>query len=268
VDRKLINYLPPVLREVLELKAINEANEPEISLAWDALAIVLANQFLEEADERGVAVWEKELKIFPKDTDTLELRKARIKAMWNMEIPYTIPWLKNWLTSICGPAGHEETIKDYTISIELDYTVLPEADTLAAEILKMLLAVRPSNMRVLMAAFLQSYGTVTFGAATELAHEVEVYPWIVSNLESTGGVAIGAVTETAHQVEIYPSLVHRLDSNGTLRCGATTEIVNSVEVWPYLVRNLESRGSAVMVGALEYHATVEIYPTEQEEQNA
>ena len=30
----------------------------------------------------------------PKDTDTLAGRKARIKAVWNLEIPYTIPWLK------------------------------------------------------------------------------------------------------------------------------------------------------------------------------
>ena len=268
MDRKLINYLPPVLREVLELKAANEANEPEISLAWDALALVMANQFLEEADERGVSVWEKELKIFPKDTDTMELRKARIKAMWNLEIPYTVPWLKNWLTSICGPTGHEETIRDYTIAVELDYTKLPDADSLAAEILKMLLAVRPSNMRVLMAAFLQSYGTVSFGVTTEVARDVAVYPWIVSKLESTGGVAIGALAESAHQVDIYPSLVSKLESTGTVRCCATLESVNRVDVWPCLVRNMESQGSAAMVGALEYHNTVEIYPTEQEEQNA
>ena len=47
MDRKLLDYLPPVLREVLEFQAINAANEPEISIAWDALALVLANQFLE-----------------------------------------------------------------------------------------------------------------------------------------------------------------------------------------------------------------------------
>ena len=80
MDRRLLDYLPPVLREVLEFQAINEANEPEISLAWDALALVLANQFLDTADSSGVSVWEKELRIFPKDTDTLEVRKARIKA--------------------------------------------------------------------------------------------------------------------------------------------------------------------------------------------
>lgn len=84
MDRRLLNYLPPVLREVLEFIIINEANEPEIALAWDAVTRVLANQFLEDADEDGVAMWERELELYPKDTDTLEVRKARIKAKWNM----------------------------------------------------------------------------------------------------------------------------------------------------------------------------------------
>ena len=105
MDRKLINYLPPVLRDVTEFKAINDANEPEISLAWDGLDRVMANQFLDDADERGVSVWEQELKIHPKDTDTLAVRKARVKALWNRELPYTVPWLKNWLQGLCGPQG-------------------------------------------------------------------------------------------------------------------------------------------------------------------
>ena len=150
MDKKLIDYLPPVLREVLELKAINAANEPEIELAWDAVALLMANQFLDTADERGVAVWEKELKIFPKDTDTLEVRKARIKAMWNLETPYTLPWLRKWLTSVCGPLGHEVTVEDYTIRIQLDHGILPGARFLEVEILKQILEVRPSNMRLLM----------------------------------------------------------------------------------------------------------------------
>ena len=145
MDRKLLDYLPPVLREVLEFQAINAANEPEISIAWDALALVLANQFLDTATASGVAAWERELNIRPKDTDTLEVRKARIKALWNLELPYTLPWLKNWLTGLCGELGHEESIVDYTINIQLDYTVLPDADALAAEILDMLLMVRPAN---------------------------------------------------------------------------------------------------------------------------
>ena len=204
MDRRLINYLPPVLREVFEFQAINNANEPEISISWDALALLLANQFLDTATEAGVKVWERELRIFPKDTDTLAGRKARIKAMWNLELPYTLPWLKNWLTSICGPTGHEEIVADYTINIQLDYTVLPDADALAAEILDMLLMVRPANMRVLMTSFLQSYGTITCGVYTEYEDEVNIWPMMVHEMESTGkSIAVGAL-EYHNTVEIYP----------------------------------------------------------------
>ena len=63
MDRRLLNYLPPVLREVLEIQTINKANEPEIAVAWDALTLVLANQFLDTADENGVSVWERELRM-------------------------------------------------------------------------------------------------------------------------------------------------------------------------------------------------------------
>lgn len=204
MDRRLLDYLPPVLREVLEFQAINEANEPEISLAWDALALVLANQFLDTADATGVGVWEKELRIFPKDTDTLEMRKARIKALWNLGLSYTVPWLKNWLTNLCGPEGHEETISDYTINIQLDYTVLPDAEKLAAEILDMLLTVRPANMQVLLTAFLHSYGTISHGAFTEISNEMGIWPRIVNELESSGrSITVGAL-EYSSSIEIYP----------------------------------------------------------------
>ena len=149
MDRKLLDYLPPVLRGVVEMQAINEANEPEIAIAWDALALVLANQFLETADACGVNVWEKELKIRPKDTDTLLARKARIKALWTAKLPYTIAWLKNWLDGICGPAGHTESVTDYTLNVSLDYSALVRADIIPAELLKMLLEYIPANLILL-----------------------------------------------------------------------------------------------------------------------
>lgn len=204
MDRRLLDYLPPVLRDVLEFQAINEANEPEISLAWDAMALILANQFLETADAVGVGVWEKELRIFPKDTDTLEMRKARIKALWNLELPYTTPWLRNWLTSLCGPDGHEETIFEYTIHIQLDYTVLPDAEKLAAEILDMLLTVRPANMRVMLSAFMQSYGGIQLGALTETANDCDIWPYVVNEIESFGKSVMTGALEYSSRFEIYP----------------------------------------------------------------
>lgn len=177
MNRKLNDYLPPVLREIRELKEINEAVEPELSLAWDACALLLANLFLESATDLGVGIWERELKMLPKDTDSLEARKARIKAKWNLDVPYSIPWLKNWLSGLCGTMGYEVSVSDYTIDVQLDYDILPDADNLAKEILETLLAVRPANMRVIMTAFLQSYGRATvFAGASEFSTVVEIFP--------------------------------------------------------------------------------------------
>lgn len=118
MDRQLLNYLPPVLREVLEFQAINMANEPEISAAWDALNRLMANQFLDTADSAGVSIWERELGIRPKGTDTLEARKVRIKSMWNLELPYTITWLRQWLAAVSEGLPYEASIKDgYTLDI-------------------------------------------------------------------------------------------------------------------------------------------------------
>lgn len=204
MDRKLIDYLPPVLREVADFKAINAANEPEIVLAWDALGQVLDNQFLDSADESGVSVWEQELRIRPKDTDTLVVRKARIKAMWNRELPYTVPWLRNWLTSLCGPSGHEVTVTDYTLHIQLDYTILPDADRIAAEVLELLLALRPENLRLLIISGLQSKGTVHMGAITERSVYMDVWPMLVNDLESSGGIVMAGPLSYHAKVDIYP----------------------------------------------------------------
>lgn len=204
MDRKLIDYLPPVLREVTEFKAINSANGPEISLAWDSLDRVMANQFLDEADEQGVSVWEQELKIHPKDTDTLAVRKARVKALWNRELPYTVPWLKNWLQGLCGPQGYEVSIVDYSIHIQLDYTILPDATLIAEQIMDLLLSVRPSNMWLLMVSLVQSEGAVQMGALTERSVYMDVWPMLVNELKSVGGVNMAGPLAYHATVEIHP----------------------------------------------------------------
>ncbi len=207
MDRQLINYLPPVLREIAEFRAINDAMQPEIEAAWTAAARVLANQFLTTADETGVKRWESELRIFPKDTDTLDARKARIKAVWNRELPYTFVWLKNWLSSLCGPDGHTESVNDYIIDVQLDYNALPQANDLSREILEMLLNIRPENMLIRLTAALQSTGRLAQGAFIEISNTVEVWPRIVNNLESHGTAGIKGVVELNRAFEIFPQEV-------------------------------------------------------------
>lgn len=124
MDRRLIDYLPPVLHGVLEFQAINGANEPEIILAWDALDRVLDNQFLDSADEIGVAVWEGELALYPKGADTLGTRKLRIKAQQNLRPPFTLNWLRRWLDAQYGSLGASTVAynpTNYMLTVRVPY---------------------------------------------------------------------------------------------------------------------------------------------------
>ena len=145
-DRHLLDYLPQFLQQVQEFQAINAANEPEIKAAWQSLGRVLGNQFLAEADSGGLTVWERELGIFAKDTDTLALRRARIKAAWQRQPPYTMRWLRGWLDSLCGEDNYSLNVQDYLINILLEYERLSEPNALLREIVEVLAPVRPANM--------------------------------------------------------------------------------------------------------------------------
>ena len=145
-ERHLLDYLPPFLQQVQEFQAVNAANEPEIKAAWRSLERVLGNQFLAKADSGGLTVWERELGIFAKDTDTLALRRARIKAAWQRQPPYTMRWLRGWLDSLCGEDNYSLNVQDYLINILLEYERLSEPNALLREIVEVLAPVRPANM--------------------------------------------------------------------------------------------------------------------------
>ena len=122
-DRKLIDYLPPVLQAVLEYVQITATQQPEFELAWDALNFVMDNQFIDTATEEGVAVWEKELNIVPLNTETLEERKQRIKTAWTYGVVYTYNWLVNWLKTSCGDTRRLPTVNEYTLRAALPVSV-------------------------------------------------------------------------------------------------------------------------------------------------
>lgn len=123
LDRKLIDYLPPVLQSVMEFAAITGAQQPEIEAAWDALNLVMDNQFIDTATVAGVTVWENELGIVPLSTDTLEDRKKRLKTAWTYGVVYTYNWFVNWLKTSCGEGNPLPTIKEYTLRVSLPVSV-------------------------------------------------------------------------------------------------------------------------------------------------
>ena len=117
MDRKLINYLPYVVRDYAEFKGISEAEQPEFESAWGSSDDLLNNQFISTAGNLGLSRWEKILGITPKGTDTLEDRRFRILTRLNEELPYTLPRLRNILETLCGSGNYSAEVMEGTYQL-------------------------------------------------------------------------------------------------------------------------------------------------------
>ena len=139
MNRKLINYLPFIVRNYAEFQGITWAEQPEFENAWASVEKILANQFVRTADNLGLSRWEKILGIVPKGTDTLDGRRFRILARLNERLPYTLPRFRQMLESLCGTGNTSAEIATGTYRLRiwiveevLEY--LPELRSLTARI--------------------------------------------------------------------------------------------------------------------------------------
>lgn len=144
MDRSLIEYLPQVLREVREYKALMETEQSEIVDLWDALEGALKDQFITEATINGVLRLEKILKIAPKATDSLNDRRFRILARLNEQLPYTFRGLEEKLNALCGVDGYtvELTHGSYTLKVRIELVVKKQFD----EVDQLLKRIVPANL--------------------------------------------------------------------------------------------------------------------------
>lgn len=144
MDRNLIEYLPQVLQDVREYKALMESEQPEIAGLWSALEEALKDQFISEATINGVLRLEKILKIAPKATDSLYDRRFRILARINEQLPYTFRGLEEKLTALCGADGYTVELihGSYTLKVKIELVVRKQYD----EVGQLLNRILPANL--------------------------------------------------------------------------------------------------------------------------
>ena len=124
MNRKLIEYLPPFLRDFKELKAITDAEQFSFEKMWTDEENVFADSFVEDATEGGIARYEKLLGIIPKGNQTLEERRFSVLARMSEQMPYTMETLENMLSSLCGEDGYTLRLDPsaYALSVKLALT--------------------------------------------------------------------------------------------------------------------------------------------------
>jgi hypothetical protein len=120
----LLEYLPGVLREIKEFKALATSEDPEAVTLWEELENVLDDQFVSDATLNGVKRWESILSIKPLDSDTLDERKFRILLKLNEQLPYTYRNLESQLALLCGDDGYKLILDNdnYALTVRVSLT--------------------------------------------------------------------------------------------------------------------------------------------------
>jgi len=89
MDRKLIDYLPDILRNILEFRQIMGAEQPELEAFWGKGNKVVDNSFILSEDEDAASRWEKILNISHKDTDELDVKMVPANMTLEVLLWYT-----------------------------------------------------------------------------------------------------------------------------------------------------------------------------------
>jgi hypothetical protein len=113
MDRKMLDYLPEIMKEYSEFIQLANAEQKTKEQLWEDIYKMFAEGFVSTETVIGAKRWEKTLGLTPKDTDSIEIRNFRIRARLLRDLPYTYRTLKKMLAAICGENG-------YTIDMDVD----------------------------------------------------------------------------------------------------------------------------------------------------
>lgn len=125
MERKLIDYLPYVVREYGEFQAAMAGEQPEFERAWQSTDTLLEDQFVFTASKTGLSRWEQILGIVPRSAESLEDRRLRVLGRLNEELPYTLTRLREILRALCGEGTFSAEIPpgQYVLTVCLDHAV-------------------------------------------------------------------------------------------------------------------------------------------------
>lgn len=167
MDRKLINYLPYIVRDYAEFQGITGAEQPEFENAWAAVDDLLDNQFINTAGNLSLSRWEKILGITPKGTDTLDDRRFRVLTRLNEELPYTLPQLRVILGTLCGAGSYSAEVEEGTYQLVVKIGLAAKNNF--SDVASLLDRVVPENMVVTLLQLYNTHGELGHFTHTQLS---------------------------------------------------------------------------------------------------
>lgn len=141
-----MRYLPEFLSDYRELKAVFNAENPELSDLGNAVKAAREAAFIAYCSENRLRRFEKMLGIYGANSDEISERRQRVLIRWNEAPPYTLRALNSKLSAICGEGN-------FSVLRELDeYKITVFASRLQGrqldELSRMLSVICPANLLV------------------------------------------------------------------------------------------------------------------------
>ncbi|MDR0326296.1 MAG: YmfQ family protein [Oscillospiraceae bacterium] len=120
MNRRLFDYLPPVLQKAPENRVLLDAAEqPETGALWEAAQALWAEQFIDSATDYGLSRWERMMRI-PSAGDENARRQAILVRLRETP-PFTLRLLLTALGELCGPGKFELSLayNRYTLTVRV-----------------------------------------------------------------------------------------------------------------------------------------------------
>lgn len=200
----LLSLLPPWYREVLDYAEICRVEEEEFTRLAAAVRAVRDNAFFQTMDAGACADWEAIFSIIADPTtETLEFRRARLISRISTRPPFTQRFLERKLDELIG-AGKWTVLVDYP-NYALYIELVADEQSYINEATYLVCRIKPAHIGLTVARRLESTGKLTYGAVTESAATMDVWPLVPRAIEATAELATPGALSCRATLEIYPT---------------------------------------------------------------
>ena len=166
--RQLIDYLPPVMAELLEMQGITSAVQPQIDALWNETEYLLDELYIPYASGVGLKRWEKLLGL--PSSGSVEKRRQEIFLVLQSRLPYTETFLKDYLEEVLGDVILTVDYGQYSISIEAG----SENEEILSSLSVQLRQIIPANMALFLAIMEEYLAWIYTGCLLQVTDTVEV----------------------------------------------------------------------------------------------
>ena len=155
MEKRMLEYLPPVLQEVRDFQCLMEVYQGEVSALWWEERETEDNFYLFTADGRGLSHWENILGISPREGSSLEERRLMIFARRGQTTPYCWQMFLTFLTALTGT---REAFRAELSGFALELRLMPNWRWMQNAVRDLMWRVLPANIGVQLISVYNTHG--------------------------------------------------------------------------------------------------------------